>query len=309
MTIDLHGLIPATVLPMTEEARVDEAALRRYVRRVADARPAALAINADSGEGQHLFPDERLRVLELVVDEVGDRLPVIAGLGAAFTEQAVRSARDFASAGASGLLVFPIPAYLGEPLDPEVPLRYHSALAGATDLPLVLFNLHPAFGGTLYQPETVQRLCELAPVAGIKDASFDAQRFVELRQAVEAARPDCVVLTGNDTFILESFVLGAGGGLLGFGSVATEQQVRMVELALAGQYDEARVIMDRLSPLAQTIFAAPMRDYRVRLKEALVVQGILERATVREPLLPIGEAEQARIRDALSLAGELEVAL
>src|SRR6266511_3155248 len=117
--LDLRGLIPATVLPMTEDARIDESALRRYISHVADAGPKAVAVNADTGEGPHLWPEERRRVLEIVVDEVGDRIPVVAGLGAQFTEQAVRAAQEFKSIGASAFLVFPISAYQGQPLDPE----------------------------------------------------------------------------------------------------------------------------------------------------------------------------------------------
>jgi 4-hydroxy-tetrahydrodipicolinate synthase len=305
MTLDLRGLIPATVLPMTAEARIDEPALRRYMQHVAAAAPKAVAINADTGEGPHLWPEERRRVLEIVVDEIGDRIPVVAGLGAQFTEQAVELAREYKDVGASAFLVFPISAYQGQPLDPEVPLRYHAAIGDATGLPLVLFNLQPALGGVLYTPEALYRLCRVTQVAAIKEASFDAKLFVEAREAVKAARPDCVFLTGNDNFIYESFVLGAEGALIGFGAVATRRQVDMIELALESNHAEASAIMETLTPLANAIFAAPVRNYRARTKEALVMQGILERATVREPLLPVSDAERERVRQAMVLAGEL----
>jgi len=308
VTLDLRGLVPATVLPMTADARIDEDGLRRYIRHVADAGPKALAINADTGEAPHLWPEERLRVLEIVVDEVGDRVPIVAGLGASFTEQAVRLARDYRSAGAAALLVFPLAAYRGEPLDPALPLRYHAAVA-EVGLPLVLFNLQPALGGVLFSPETLARLCGLAEVVAIKEASFDAKVFVEARAAVKEASPDCVFLTGNDNFVYESFVLGAEGALIGFGAVATRAQVELVSLALAGRLDEARAVMDRLTPLAQAIFAPPVRDYRARTKEALVAQGVLERATVREPLLAVSDEWGLRLREALVAAGELEPAL
>ncbi len=304
--IDLRGLVPAVALPMTAEAAIDEPGLRRYVRHLADAGPKALAINVDTGEGPHLWPHERMRVLEIVIDEVGDRVPVVAGLGAQFTEQAVGLARDYKNVGAQALLVFPISAYQGSPLDPEVPVRYHAAIGDATGLPLILFNLQPALGGVNFDPETLQRLCQVAQVAAIKEASFDAMFFTRIRDAVKAVRPDCVYLTGNDNFIYESFVLGAEGALIGFGAIATRQQVELIELALAGDLAGAKAIMDRLTPLANTVFAPPVRNYRARCKEALVMQGILERATVREPLLPISGAERRRLREAMIIAGELE---
>ena len=306
MNLDLAGLIPATVLPMTEDGRIDEAGLRRYIRHVADARPKALAINVDTGEGPHLWPNERLKVLEIVLSEVGDRIPVIAGLGGQFTDQAVALAREIKDAGAAGLLVFPIGAYQGTPLDPEVPVRYHAAIGDATGLPLILFQLQPALGGVNFEPEALDRMCRVAQVVAIKEASFDPQRFVEVRDVVKAARPDCVYLTGNDNFIYESFVLGAEGALIGFGAVATRQQVELIAHALAGRHKEAREIMDRLTPLVNAIFAPPVRNYRARTKAALVMQRLLERETVRPPLMAITEAERQAIRKALIFAGELE---
>ncbi len=306
MKLDLEGLIPATVLPMREDAEIDEAGLRRYIRHVASANPKALAINVDTGEGPHLWQKERLRVLELVLAEVGDRIPVIAGLGAQFTAQAVQLARETKEAGAAGLLVFPIGAYQGLPLDPEVPVRYHAAIGDATGLPLILFQLQPALGGVNFEPETLERLCRVAQVVAIKEASFDRERFVEVRDAVKAARPECVYLTGNDNFIHESFVLGAQGALIGFGAVATHQQVELVNHALAGRHEQARTIMERLTPLVDAIFAPPVRNYRARAKAALVMQGILDRETVRPPLLPISDAERKLIRAAMVFAGELE---
>jgi dihydrodipicolinate synthase/N-acetylneuraminate lyase len=192
------------------------------------------------------------------------------------------------------------------PLDPEVPVRYHAAIGDATGLPLVLFQLQPALGGVNFEAETLGRMCKVAQVAAIKEASFDAQRFVEVRDVVKAARPDCVYLTGNDNFIYESFVLGAEGALIGFGAVATRQQVELIEHVLAGRHTQAREIMDRLTPLVNAIFAPPVRNYRARAKAALVMQGILERETVRPPLLPITDAERELIRAALVVAGELE---
>jgi 4-hydroxy-tetrahydrodipicolinate synthase len=306
MKLDLGGLIPATVLPMTEDARVDEAGLRKYIRAVAKAEPKALAINVDTGEGPHLWPNERLRVLEIVLEEVGDRIPVVAGLGAQFTEQAVALAREFKDVGVHGLLVFPIGAYQGMPLDPEVPLRYHAAIGDATGLPLILFQLQPALGGVNFEPETLGRLCTLTDVVAIKEASFDRERFVATRDAVKAARSDVVFLTGNDNFIYESFVLGAEGALIGFGAVATKQQVDLIDHALAGRHEKAREIMDRLTPLVDEIFSAPVRNYRARCKAALVMQGVLDRETVRPPLLPITDAERERIRKAMIFAGELD---
>jgi 4-hydroxy-tetrahydrodipicolinate synthase len=185
-------------------------------------------------------------------------------------------------------------------------VRYHSAVGDGVGLPLVVFNLLPSLGGVLFTAEIIERLCSLAPVAALKDASFDAQVFVEVVAAVRRLRRPVAILTGDDPFIYESFVLGADGALLGFGAVPTRQLSEMVDLAVSGRLAEAKTIMDRLTPLERAMFAAPVRHYRARAKEALVMQGVLPRATVREPLLPVSNADRDAMRLALVAAGELK---
>src|SRR5690606_19896412 len=115
--------------------------------------------------------------------------------------------------------------YLGQPLRPEVPYRYHAAIAEAVDLPLILFQLQPALGGVLLSTEVLHRLIEIPSVVAIKEASFDAMRFLQVKAALQSAPRRITLLTGNDNFILESFLLGAEGALLGFSTLGTAEQV------------------------------------------------------------------------------------
>ena len=144
MTLNLNGLIPATVLPMDADGSIDEPALRSYIGWVVDQGPVALAINVDTGEGPHLTHDEKVRVLKIVRDvtDTADRRRA---------RRAVDRRRRPPGAGLPGrrrdaLLVFPIPAYLSEPLDSRVPVAYHEAIADV-GLPLILFQLQPALAG------------------------------------------------------------------------------------------------------------------------------------------------------------------
>jgi len=301
--LELKGIIPATALPMTDDAAIDEPALRHYVNWLLEQGVHGLAVNADTGEGPHLFPEERVRVIEVVRDEVRGRVPIIAGLAAAFTRQAEALARDAARAGADALLVFPIPAFRGSPLPAEVVVRYHRALARASGLPLVAFQLQEALGGVIFPPEVLEALLSLDEVVAVKEASFDAVRYVETLSAARRLPNRVSFLTGNDNFIHQSFVLGADGALIGFGTVAVEEQVRIYEAAERCDWREAERLWTRVRGLEEVIFAPPLRDYRVRLKEALVIQGVIPRATVREPLLPVDAVERCRIRQALVDAG------
>jgi 4-hydroxy-tetrahydrodipicolinate synthase len=306
MTLDLNGLIPATVLPMNAGGTIDEPALRGFVRWIAEQGPVALAINADTGEGPHLTHAEKLRVLEVVAEETD--LPLVAGVAGPFTAQAVQQARDYRAAGASALLVFPISAYLSAPLDPAIPLEYHRAIAGV-GLPLVLFQLQPALGGVNFDVETLRRLIELDGVVAMKEASFDARRFVDTFRMVEQTpkyrRGEFTFLTGNDNFILESFLLGATGALIGFGSIMVAEQVAMIEAWKDGRIDEARALGRRVQRLADVIFAPPIADYRVRTKEGLAMLGVLEDTSVRPPLQPLAAEQRDLLRATLTEVGLL----
>jgi 4-hydroxy-tetrahydrodipicolinate synthase len=297
MSLNLEGLIPATVLPMGADGSIDEPALRAYIAWIVAQGPVALAINVDTGEGPHLTHDEKVRVLE-VVRSVTD-VPIVAGLAGPSTDAALRQARDFKAAGADALLVFPIPAYLSEPLDVRVPVRYHEAIA-AEGLPLILFQLQPALAGLNFEPDTLRAMASVEGVVAIKEASFDARRFVDTARLIEELPRPITLLTGNDNFILESFMLGATGALIGFGAVMTGEQVAMIEAWRAGRIDEAKALGRRVQRLADVVFARPVGDYRVRLKECLRILGVLESADVRLPLLPLGDAERAHLADVLS---------
>jgi 4-hydroxy-tetrahydrodipicolinate synthase len=302
MALNLEGLIPATVLPMHADGSINEDGLRSYIRWIAAQGPVALAINVDTGEGPHLTHDEKIRVIR-IVREVTD-LPIVAGLAGPSTDAAVRQARDFKAAGANVLLVFPIPAYLSEPLDPRVPVLYHEAIA-EVELPMILFQLQPALAGLNFEPETLRAMATVEGVVAIKEASFDARRFVDTARLIADLPRPITLLTGNDNFIIESFMLGATGALIGFGAVMTREQVDMIDAWNAGRIDEARELGRRVQRLADVVFARPVGDYRVRLKECLRILGVLEAAHVRRPLLPISDAERAQLAEVLDEVGLL----
>jgi len=303
--IDLRGIIPAIVTPMDAAGEVDLPALRTYVAWLVAQGPIGLAVNVDTGEGPHLTADEKRAVIETVAEVAAGRCRVVAGIGGPSTAQGVANARAAQAAGADALLIFPIPAYLGTPLNPEVPYRYHAAIAEAVDLPLVLFNLQPKLGGVLFTTEVLHKLITIPSVAAIKEASFDALVFLEVKAALQTASRPITLLTGNDNFIYESFVLGAEGALLGFATLGTQEHVDMLAAWRRGALAEAEALGRRLQPLADVVFGPPVTDYRARTKAALTMLGVLARAGVRPPLLPTPPGDYTGLRQALVTAGLL----
>ena len=221
--LNLHGIIPATVLPMTLDYAPDLKTLERYLDWVIAQGAVALAINVDTGEGPHLSRAEKQAVLEGAVGVARGRCAIIAGIGGPYTAAAVEQARDARAAGADAIMVFPISAFQGKPLDLEIPYAYHQAIAQAVDLPMILFQLQPALGGVEYTRAALFKLLEIDTVVAIKEASFDALKFVQTRAILDQAPRKITLLTGNHNFILHSFILGAEGALIGFGTLATAQ--------------------------------------------------------------------------------------
>lgn len=300
---DLAGIIPAIVSPMTTDAALDLAAVGPYVRWLAAQGPVALAVNVDTGEGPHLSTAERQAMLEAVGTALAGSAGIVAGVGGPSTRDAVANARAAKAAGADALLVFPVPAFLSQPLRADVVYGYHAAIASAVDLPLILFQLQPALGGVLYPPGVLDSLLEIPTVAAVKEASFDPVRYLELRARLRAAPRPILLLSGNDNFIAESFLLGADGALLGFATLGTAEQVDLLAAAKAGDAGRVRELGEPLQRLSDVIFAAPVVDYRARTKEALRMLGVIPSATVRPPLLPVGEADRSAIQRALDAAG------
>ncbi|MEM1559846.1 MAG: dihydrodipicolinate synthase family protein, partial [Candidatus Bathyarchaeia archaeon] len=302
--VRLEGIIPAIVCPMLEDYSIDEDSLRNYVKWISGFRIGGLAVNVDTGEGFHLLPEERLKVIEIVRDVVGGRIPIVAGLQPGYIPQVVRWACESRDAGADALLVFPSSIFAGGYAS-EVVYEYYKSVYDGSRIPLVVFQLQPDLGGVVFDQETLRLVTSLDGVVAIKEASFDARKFLETLRVVKKFNPRVSVLTGNDNFIYESLVLGADGALIGFGTIGTDLLVEMYELTRKGRYGEAMEIASRLQPLADVIFAPPVRAYRARLKEALAMLGVIRYTYVRPPLKPVSEGEREVIRRALRSAGIL----
>lgn len=306
--INLKGMIPAAVLPMTIDREPDFEAFAHYLEWLISENAVALAINMDTGEGPQLSVGERRQAAEVAVAAANGRCTIVAGVMGATTEGAVQMAQIYRDAGVDGLVVFPNAAFRNDPLDPRIPVGYHTAIADATDLPIVLFQLAPVFGGVNYTRETLFKLLDIPQVVGIKEASFDAQYFALTADTVARSGRDVALLTGNDRFITESFVMGAVGALLGFGAIGCGMVADMIAAFAHGDFVKGVAMRPRLQQFADVIYADPVLDYRARCKVALAHLGVIqqEQTFVRSPLLSIGGEESQRIKQALIEAGMMQ---
>jgi 4-hydroxy-tetrahydrodipicolinate synthase len=306
--LNLKGVLPAAILPMTADYEPDYSAFAHYLDWLIAENAVALAVNMDTGEGPQLKPAERRRVVETAVDTARGRCAVVAGVMGSTTGDAVETAKMYQQAGANGLVIFPNAAFRNQPLDPRIAYEYHKAIADATGLPLILFQLAPVFGGVNYHRETLLRLIEIPQVVAIKEASFDAQYCAYTKQTLDLASRPITMLTGNDRFIFESFLLGAEGALLGFCAIGCGMVASMLKELQRGDYGRAASMRPRVQGFVECIYKDPVLDYRARCKVALAHVGVIprDRVYVRPPMLQTSEKESEEIALALAKAGMLE---
>jgi len=300
-----HGVIPAVLLPFTDDLAIDEKGFRKHLSHVAATDGlSAVTVNAHSTEVASCSFDEQRRVLDITQDEVGDRLPIVNGVWADGSIEAAGLARMADEAGASALLVFPpAPFTLGQ--SPAMAIEHFKRIAGATGLPLIAFQ-YPLATGQGYPRDTLLKMVEEVPtIRAIKDwAGNVAQHEMQVRELQSLERP-VNVLTTHSAWLLSSLVLGCNGLLSGSGSLIPDLQLALFRAIRANDLAEARRLNDRIYPLARVFYADPWADMHNRMKEALVLLGRLPRAVVRPPLVKLGRAEIDRIRSALVAAGLL----
>jgi 4-hydroxy-tetrahydrodipicolinate synthase len=300
-----NGVIPAVLLPFDADLAIDEAGFRKHLRDVA-ATPGitAITINAHSTEVASCTFDEQVRVLAIAQDEVGGRLPLVNGIWADGSLEAVRLARMATEGGASALLVFPpAPFTLGQ--SPQMALAHFKRIAEATDLPLIAFQ-YPLSTGQGYPKDTVLRMCEeVATIRAIKDWIGNVPHHEWHIRTLQSLPRPVTVLTTHSAWLLPSLVLGCNGLLSGSGSVIPDLQAQLFQAVRGNDLAAAQRLSDRIDPLMRVFYADPFVDMHNRMKEALVLLGRLPRAHVRPPLVKIGRTEIARIAQALTDAGLL----
>ena len=134
---------------------------------------------------------------------------------------------------------------------------------------MIAFQLQPALGGVIFSEEILGRIAAIDSVVALKEASFDARLYLATRRMIERLERPIDLLTGDDNFIFESFVMGAEGALIGFGTLATDLQVEMFRLTREGRWDEARAIWERILPLEEAVYGPPGARLPRRTKVAL----------------------------------------
>ncbi|MGD2200644.1 MAG: dihydrodipicolinate synthase family protein [Candidatus Bathyarchaeota archaeon] len=306
----LNGIIPAIVTPMSDEDTVDLDSFDSYLKWIIGQGIVGVAVNVDTGEGPTLERDERRELLEVARERLGSTGVLVAGTVGSSTREVKAEARIAREAGADVALVFPNTGFRGDPLNLAALKNYYREISEYGDIDLMLFLLQDALGGIEYDKASISAIASLDRLVAVKEATFDISKFKEtltlFRELEEVHDREIAFLTGNDNFILESFLWGCDGALIGAAAQDTRRIVECFESSVNGDWDRAVELSHRLQPLVDAVFAPPIRKYRARLKACLYLQGVIPNKVVRPPLVEVPDERLGYWRQVLRDAG-LEV--
>jgi 1-pyrroline-4-hydroxy-2-carboxylate deaminase len=284
---DWAGVLPAITTPFDAQDRVDERFLARHVAWLIDQGCRGIVALGSLGEGATLDASEKIRILEVCRDAVGDRVPVIAGISGLATRDCVELARAADRAGCAGLMVLPPYVYQGDERETEA---HFDAVLGATPLSCMIYN-NPIAYGTDLSAQDIERMADRhANVHAVKESSGDVRRLTAHR----AALGDRLALfAGLDDMVVEAAIMGADGWIAGLVNALPAESVRVFELARASNLTEARPLYDWFLPLLR-FDTVPKFVQLIKLVQAQVGMGS-ER--VRLPRLALsGDERDAALR-------------
>jgi 4-hydroxy-tetrahydrodipicolinate synthase len=290
-TAPFGRMMTAMITPMTSDGAVDyDGAARLAAYLVDDMRNEGLVLSGTTGESPTTTDEEKERLLRVVLDAVGDRAKVVAGVGTNATAHTMELARQAERAGAHGLLV--VTPYYNKPAQDALAAHF-TAVADSTGLPMLIYDI-PGRTAVAVATETLIKLADHPRIVGVKDAKGDFAGTAKV-----LAHTGLVYYSGDDMVNLPLLSLGAVGFISVTGHVVGDRLCEMIEAFADGRNADARQIHQELLPVNVGLFR---NQGAVLTKAALDLLG-LPGGGVRGPLLPASEAERRQLREDLIAGG------
>jgi 4-hydroxy-tetrahydrodipicolinate synthase len=290
----LGEVLTATVTPFDADGAVDYERYRELCAYLVDNGSDGVVVSGTTGESPTLSDDERVELLRVAIDAIGDRATVMAGTGTNSTAHSIHLTEEAHEAGAHGFLV--VTPYYNKP-PPRGIVEHFKAVAAASDRPVMVYNI-PSRVVINIEPETMAQLAEIPNVTSVKQANDDleqARRIVELGLDLYA---------GDDNIVYPFLKLGGQGGVCVHTHVVGPQVKEMVRRFRDGDAESARRIHEELAPAYELL---GVTTGPIQIKAALNLLGH-DVGGLRLPLVEASDEERAQIRDCLERLGVLQQA-
>ncbi|HXS96750.1 MAG TPA: 4-hydroxy-tetrahydrodipicolinate synthase [Candidatus Limnocylindrales bacterium] len=288
------GCGTALVTPFKKDQSLDEAALRRLVRRQIDAGINFLVPCGTTGESPTLSRAEHLRVIEVTVEEANGKVPVVGGAGGYNTHEVIELARELERLGVNGILS--VTPYYNKPSQ-EGLYQHYKAIAGATRLPIVVYSVQGRTGVNV-EPATLARLAEFENIVAVKEASGNISQMANVIQEVPER---FAVLSGDDAITIPLIALGGRGIISVVANQIPAEMTQIAQAALRGDFATARAIQRKFLPLMNMNF---IESNPIPVKASLGLMGLLD-PVYRLPMVPPSPGNLAKIERVLESVGLL----
>ncbi len=287
-------VLTAMVTPFDSDGAVDTDAAATLAGHLVDHSHDGLVLFGTTGESPTVTADEQRRVLRAVVEAVGDRASVVAGVGSYDTAHAVELARAAQDCGVDGLLA--VTPYYNKPPQDGI-LQHFRTVADVSDVPVMLYDI-PGRTGTKLAADTLARAAEHPRIVAVKEASGDLYAGGWLLRSTDLA-----IYSGDDSLNLSWLAIGAVGVVSVVGHVAGPQYAEMAAALAEGNLDRARQVDRSLLPAVEAIMNRTQGV--IMAKAALQLQGHLANRAVRLPLVEATDEQVSALRGDLVTAGLL----
>jgi 4-hydroxy-tetrahydrodipicolinate synthase len=286
------GCGTALVTPFRADLSLDEAALRRLVRRQIEAGIDFLVPCGTTGESPTLARHEHLRVIEIALEEAKGKVPVLGGAGGYSTREVIELARELEHLGVDGILS--VTPYYNKPTQ-EGLYQHFQAIASAISLPIILYSVQSRTGVNV-EPATLARLAGIPNIVGVKEASGN---IGQMASVVHQVPPEFIVLSGDDAITLPLMALGGRGVISVVSNQIPGEMTQLAQHCLAGDFSSARALQRKYLPLMEINF---IESNPIPVKAALGLMGLLE-TVYRLPMVPPKAEHLARIEKVLESVG------
>ena len=287
--INLKGMGVALITPFKEDESVDYEALGRLVDYLLQNGADYLVVLGTTAETPTLTEEEKKKIIELVVTKVRHRIPIVLGVGGNCTKSVVDKLKNDNFEGIDAILS--VVPYYNKPSQEGI-YQHYKAIAQATELPVILYNV-PGRTGVNMTAETTLRLArEFKNIIAVKEASGN---ITQMDDIIKNKPKDFNVISGDDGITFPLITLGAIGVISVIGNAFPREFSRMVRLALAGDYDSARTIHHRFTELFSLLF---VDGNPAGAKRMLSMMGFVENR-LRLPLVPTRIVTYEKIRNVL----------
>jgi 4-hydroxy-tetrahydrodipicolinate synthase len=280
----LRGCYVAIVTPFNENGTVNEKALRSHIEFLISKGIAGIVPCGTTGESATLSWDEHNHVVDVALEQAGERIQVISGAGSNNTAESLAAARHAAEKGANAILC--ITPYYNRPTQ-EGLYQHFKAIASQVNIPIVLYNV-PSRTGVNLLPETLERLCEFKNIIAVKEASGNILQISEIHRR---CGDRLTILSGDDALTLPVLACGGKGVISVVANIAPERLIAMINAYFAKDTAAALSLHEALMPLSQAMF---IETNPITVKTAMNLLG-MNAGPLRLPLVPMSERNKAEL--------------